>query len=258
MQSCLYVGRLKHRRFAPRPHAFAYDLFMVYLDLAELDRVFAGRWLWSVHRPTVAWFRRADYLGDAAVPLEEAVRDRVELQTGKRPTGPIRLLTHLRYLGYCFNPVSFYYCFDAAGERVETIVAEITNTPWEERHSYVLNRGERLASGHSVFRFPKSFHVSPFFPMDLDYDWRFLDPGERLGVYMRLNRSGASVFDASLSLRRREIDGSSLAGTLARFPWMTAKVIFGIYFQALQLKLKRVPCHDHPDPVNPTDQGIQP
>ena len=138
MQSCLYLGSLRHRRHAPRPHAFRYRVFMTYLDLGELDEVFRGRWLWSTRRPALAWMRRADYLGDPAVPLDEAVRERVARETGERPRGPIRLLTHLRMLGACFNPVSFYYCFDQAGERVETIVAEITNTPWNERHAYVL------------------------------------------------------------------------------------------------------------------------
>ena len=108
MHSALYTGRLRHRRFAPRPHAFAYDLCMVWLDLAELDAVFRGRWLWSARRPALAWLRRADYLGDPALPLETAVRDRIEAETRRRPTGPIRLLTHLRTFGHCFNPVSFY------------------------------------------------------------------------------------------------------------------------------------------------------
>lgn len=158
MHSCLYDGWVRHRRFAPRAHAFRYRLFMAYLDLTELDRVFRGRWFWSTRRPALAWFRRADYLGDPSVPLDQAVRDCVERNTGVRPRGPIRLLTHLRYFGYVFNPVSFYYCFDTADTRVETIVAEITNTPWGERHAYVLSaRGEQPLR----FRFGKAFHVSP-------------------------------------------------------------------------------------------------
>ena len=138
MHSALYIGRVRHRRFAPRRHAFEYGLYMAWLDLAELDRVLRGRWLWSARRPAPARFRRTDYLGDPCVPLDRAVRDRVEQETGVRPAGPIRVLTHLRYFGLCFNPVTFYYCYDPADTRVETIVAEITNTPWKERHSYVL------------------------------------------------------------------------------------------------------------------------
>ena len=138
MHSALYQGWLRHRRRAPRAHAFAYPLFMAYLDLAELDRVFAGRWLWSARRAAPARFAREDHFGDPALPLDEAVRRLVHERTGRRPAGPIRLLTHLRYFGYVFNPVSFFYCY--AGDEVQTIVAEVNNTPWGERCMYVLSR----------------------------------------------------------------------------------------------------------------------
>jgi len=242
MNSCLYLGTIRHRRQVPRPHAFSYRLFMAYLDLAELDKVFRNRWFWSVRRPALAWFRRGDYLGDPAVPLDQAVRDLVAAETGVRPAGPIRLLTHLRMFGHCFNPVSFYYCYDAAGAKVETIVAEITNTPWNERHAYVLPAGE----GALRFRFGKAFHVSPFLPMSLQYDWRFSEPGMRLAVHMQNLDAGAKVFDATLDLERREIGAASLAGALARFPLLTLQVVAAIYWQAFRLWTRRTPFHAHP------------
>lgn len=258
MHSALYIGRVRHRRFTPREHAFEYGLYMAWLDLAELDTVFRGRWLWSARRPAPARFRRADYLGDPRVPLDRAVRDRVEQETGVRPAGPIRVLTHLRYFGLCFNPVTFYYCYDPADTRVETIVAEITNTPWKERHSYVLTDERNEGIGNAKrYRFGKTFHVSPFMDMAIDYDWRFSAPGSTLNVHMEDRKDGGKVFDATLTLERREISAASLAYVLAAFPFMTAKVIGGIYWQALRLWLKRVPFHTHPNKLDDT-RGADP
>ena len=230
MHSAIYRGWLRHRRFAPRHHEFRYTLFMVYLDLAELDTAFRGHWLWRA----ITRFRRDDHLGDG--PLDQAVRDLVQRETGKRPEGRICLLTHLRYFGYCFNPVSFYYCFDR-DQRVQAIVAEVNNTPWDERRCYVL--GPRRTSTS------KAMHVSPFMPMDLSYDWRFTAPGERLGVGMALERGGEKVFDATLALAREPITNR----VLLRFPLMTLKVIAAIHWQALRLWLKRVPVYTHPGKI---------
>ncbi|MCG6974827.1 MAG: DUF1365 domain-containing protein [Acidiferrobacterales bacterium] len=246
MQSCLYVGQVRHRRFAPREHAFAYKLFQVYLDLDELDTVFSKRWLWSVTRPALARFRREDHLGDPEKPLAEAVRDLVQNETGRRPAGPIRLLTHLRYFGYGFNPVSFFFCFDRKGESVETVVAEVNNTPWGEQHCYVLdesiNFGSRTKKRYEI---EKQFHVSPFMDLDMRYLWRLSQPEEHLLVHIENEKNSNKVFDATLTLRRREITGASLAGVLIQFPFITMKVVLAIYYEALRLWLKRVPFIQH-------------
>lgn len=225
---------------------------MMYLDLAELPQLFRGRWFWSVRRTALARFRRSDHLGNPAVPLDEEVRQLVFHETGQRPSGPIRLLTHLSYFGYVFNPVSFYYCFNKGDTRLETIVAEVNNTPWGERHCYVLPQSLDQGVGSNKRYFPeKEMHVSPFMEMDVDYDWRFNTPSDLLTVHMQNLRKGQKIFDATLVLHRKEITGSSLASVLLSYPLMTLKIILAIHWEALKLWLKGVPVTDHPAKEQP-------
>jgi DUF1365 family protein len=253
MNSCLYVGSVRHRRFAPAANHFRYRLFMAYLDLSELPAVFDRYWFWSARRVALAWFRRADYYGDPARPLDASVRDLVAERTGTRPQGPIRLLTHLRYFGHNFNPVSFYYVYDVTGTRLEHVVAEITNTPWKERHAYVLNAtdGESFNNLHGQpmlrWQFDKAFHVSPFLPLDLRYDWRMSAPAEVLYVHMQTRRNGELQLDATLDLRRRKLSSGALSDALCAFPVMTLRLVTLIYWQALKLRLRRVPFFAHPE-----------
>ncbi|HET9961168.1 MAG TPA: DUF1365 domain-containing protein, partial [Nitrospiraceae bacterium] len=248
MTSCLYMGHVRHRRFSPVPHAFRYGLFMMYVDLAELPTLFARRWFWSVGRRNVASFNRADHVGDPSIPLDETIRTLVRERTGHEPAGPIRLLTHFRYFGCLFNPVSFYFCYDETGTVVEAIVAEITNTPWGERHCYVMGADQHVPSdGRRRYCLNKIFHISPFMGMDVMYDWRFSLPGTSLTIHMENRRAGATIFDATMVLRREELSGGVLARVLCRYPAMTATVIAAIYWQALNLWMKGVQVHPHPN-----------
>jgi len=253
VNSCLYEGSVRHRRMGKVKDEFRYPLFMTYLDLDELPGCFDGRWLWSARRPALAWFRRCDYLGDPKLPLTDAVRELVAERTGARPRGPIRLLTHLRYFGKCFNPVSFYYCFDTTGEQVVAVVAEVTNTPWGERHSYVMGVADAADHGSVTVmqaQFDKRLHVSPLMGMDHTYDWRLTEPGAQLLVHIESHRAGGdsteSVFDATLSLHRRELTPSSLRRALLRYPFLTARILVRIYMHALRLKLRGARYFPHP------------
>ena len=234
--SCIYEGTIRHRRTEPR-REFRHRLALFYVDLDELPRLLGGRFV--ADRPGPLRFRRRDYLGPAAIPLDLAVRDLVQARTGARPAGPIRLLTQLRSFGHWFNPVSFYYCLDGPGEQIEAVVAEVTNTPWGERHSYVLPRGRA--------DFAKALHVSPFMGIDHRYTARACRPGEHLAVHIESRRDGEGGFDATLALRRRELTRRSAASIALRYPFANVRVLALIYGHALGLKLAGAPVYRHPE-----------
>jgi DUF1365 family protein len=247
ISSAVYEGVVRHRRHSPQAHAFHYKMAQLFLDLDEIDQLFDGRWLWSSKRRNLAQFRRSDFFGASTEPLSDAVRNAVAKVTGSRPLGPIRLLTHLRYAGYSFNPVSFYYCYAEDGHSLQCILAEITNTPWREKHAYILPVEHARTERNALrWELSKEFHVSPFTAMDRKYEWTFTQPGEHLRVHMNVLDDSTPEFDATLVLKRRQLDGASLRRVLWRYPLMTAGVISAIHWQALRLWLKGNPVHDHP------------
>ena len=250
LASAIYSGRIRHRRFTPKQHAFEYDVFMMYLDTQEIETVFSLSPWWSLSHFAPVQYKRSDFHIDLKhtstkklLSVDESVRNTVESVSGIRPDGPIRMLVNLRYWGFNMNPLSTYYCFDSAGEKVTAILAEVNNTPWNERHAYVLT-GNNFANKQNI-RFQKKFHVSPFNPIDMDYHWQSSTPDKTLALHLENWQGHEKVMDATLTLKREAISPSSLNKILIRFPWMTVKVVSAIYWQAIKLWWKGVPIFDH-------------
>jgi DUF1365 family protein len=239
-RSSVFVGDVSHSRLAPRRRAFKYPVYMLYLDLAEIEdprraaRAFGGSRWFGAERLAPASFRRADFLGDPARPLSEAVRDLVEADQGVRPDGPIRLLANARTFGYQFNPIAVYYVFDRGGEQLTHVVADVTNMPWRESCAYVFAAGDDGAVDRTA---AKRMHVSPFLEMDYEYRLRTCAPGESLALSVTNSRDGAIEFAAGLKLRSRGAGARELRRTLIRFPAMAALVTARIFWQALKMRL---------------------
>jgi uncharacterized protein len=243
--SGIYTGTLRHRRFRPRSHIFTYPLFLAFLDIDRLPELMSISPLASYNRCNVISYLEADHFGDSALPLRERLRlDPRRPSVGLGPREPVFLLTHLRTFGYNFNPVSFYYHY--SGGEFRSVMAEVNNT-FGETENYWLNQDlEVSASMARRYRFNKSFHVSPFMPLNQIYDWTFSAPGEDLVVECMSFENGDLVFDSTLKLRRREWTRHELHRAIAEFPLMTMRVIAGIHWQALRLALKGVPGVAHP------------
>lgn len=258
MHTCLYEGTVWHRRHEPFDHRFRYGVSFLYIDLDEVAAAFCGRWLWSARRPTVAWFRREDYLGPPEQPLVQSVRDLLAAHGLESLQGPIRLLTHPRYFGFLINPVSFYFCYDSDGETLRAVVAEVTNTPWGERHNYVIRAADQEKQAVFSRTLEKEFHVSPFLPMDMTYHWQLSSPGQQLKIHIDARKRGNSVFSATMSLVQRPWTTPNLRRALWRFPLMTHRVASAIYWQALQLWWKGATYYPHPAKTFQPQENIVP
>lgn len=250
----IYQGWVSHQRYQPSSHDFRYPLAMLMVDVDAVESVFKRSRLWSMERFNLISFHRKDYLGPSDISLREAVCRHIYDQIGEHFTGRIMMLTHPRYLGIIFNPVSFYFCYNTE-QQLEYVIAEITNTPWNERHAYVLAVNKPTDS--HVFAFEKRFHISPFMPMNVDYLWRFnLDP-QKMKIVMQVNQDGKRQFEVISAMQAKPLSTVNMRGLPVKYPLQTAAVVMRIYWQAFRLWLKRVPFYSHPDTHNdkPADRG---
>lgn len=235
-------GRVWHVRKAPFRHAFNYPIALLELDLDHLHDAFRDHPLWRLDRPALASFRQNDHLG-GGTDLAERARVAVTERLGFRPAGPIRLICQPRYLGYSFNPVTFYLCHGIAGS-LDAILLEVSNTPWNERHCYALDCREQTQP--LQFELDKAFHVSPFMPMAMRYRFTFTPTDGGFGVIKENLEHGVSVFVARMALTRSPLDRQALARLIRVWPPHTFRTIAAIYWQALRLWLRGARYHRHP------------
>lgn len=250
VHSALYQGVVSHARYGRPAHSFSYETALCYLDLAELCAVLGNHPLWSNRRWHPVQFRRSDYTGDTSAQLGESVRRAAAGSLGGHPTGPVRLLAYPRTWGWCFNPLALAFCFHPDGRTLQAVVATVTNTPWGERHDYVL---PALPDGTVDTWVKKELHVSPYFPMGQSYRFRLRAPGDRFALAVDVHQAGQKVLAARLSLLRRPLDRAAMTKLLWQLPAPSWRVSAGIYWQAALLLAKGARFYPHPErpPVAP-------
>ncbi len=256
----LFSGSIRHQRYHPKPHEFSYRMYWTLLDLDQLESTFSRSRFWSLERWNLLSFRRRDYHhAHPGSDLKAAVTDTIAERTGKRFQGRMQVLTHLRFLGFNFNSVTFYFCSDDTGLRF--IVAEITNTPWGEQHLYVLDceRCQQQTPDFYQFEFSKQFHISPFITMDMTYRWGFKLERDGIRIHMvNLREDGSKIFDATFTSTRTPLSKAAMRWIPLRRPWQPLKMIAAIYWQALRLWLKRIPFVEHPHNKTTGDRSSDP
>lgn len=244
--SFIYEGSVIHNRRLPKPHKFNYSLYMLYLDLDELEGLNKVSKLFSINKPNLLSFYEKDFHNPkSSSSLKQKVIDTIFQKSGIIVDGPVRVLTQIRSLGFVFNPVSFYFAFDK-NEKLVAIMSEIQNTPWNERYCYINKFDHEKDIG--TFEFDKNFHISPFMSLEQRYKWQISKPNSKIFIKMENFEKEHLTFLASLNLKKMELNSKNLFKMIGKHPFITYKVIAGIYIQAAKLYLKKIPFYSHPNP----------
>ncbi|MDH3733487.1 MAG: DUF1365 domain-containing protein [Gemmatimonadota bacterium] len=245
--SALYLGTVRHRRFSPVSNRFKYGVYQLLFDLDDLGRLDEQVRGFGYNRASLVSFHDADHLGAGREPVRKKLRKWLETQGQELGDGPVLLLTNPRVLGYVFNPVSYFFCFDGAGAFRFT-VAEVNNT-FGETFCYLLDDQESIGGRAVRSNREKRFHVSPFMPIEgLRYEWIVTPPGDHLTVHIDEFQGDTKFFDATLNLARRPLTSGTLARALLRYPHLTARTMALIHWQAAKLWLKKTPFFRKPEP----------
>jgi DUF1365 family protein len=238
VKSHAYRGRVFHKRFAPAEHDFHYEMDYLFLHVDEIEALCKLSKFWSADAVNLISINRRDYLpGDR--PLKEQVELEVARLGGQSGFSDVYLLTTPRRLGHCMNPISLFFCYQ--GQELRHVLAEVHNTPWNERHTYLVD-GPDFSKPTT-----KAFHVSPFMPMDTTYHWSIGDPGDELHVTINVTREGAPLFTANMCLVKQEITEHSIASITRRQIHQSFRTLSAIYFQAANQWRKKIPFFRHPN-----------
>lgn len=237
-QSAIYKGEVFHRRFVPKNHTFSYKVFLMWLNLDEIELLNTSVKGFSSESWAPIRFKRQDYYGDPSKPLKQCILEKMTELAGQEMQGDIYLLSQMRTFGFYFSPVNFYYLQQHDGT-FSHLLAEVSNTPWNERHYYLVDLAKQEDS-------EKQFHVSPFNPMDMQYKWAISQPQDILQLSLSCHKE-SKHFVASLNLSKIEMNSKNLFNVVVSIPNMAIKTVFGIYWQALKLFLKGVPVYPHPE-----------